>query len=87
MDDESAIRELLRGVVCSLVLYPEQVQVLSAHLSEGFVFGIYVADSDRGAVCAVDGRTVDALRQIAKAAGRRAKQRVKLRVLDTPKLL
>lgn len=74
--------ELLELLVKALVEDPEAVVVEELEEEGDLVYEISVADDDLGRVIGKNGRIVNAIRTIAKAAAVRLDRRVVVDVLD-----
>lgn len=74
--------ELLELLVKALVEDPEAVVVEELEEEGDLVYEISVADDDLGRVIGKNGRIVNAIRTIAKAAAVRLDRRVVVEVLD-----
>jgi predicted RNA-binding protein YlqC (UPF0109 family) len=76
------MRELVEFLVRSLVADPEAVQVEEFEENGDIVLEVTVAEDDVGRVIGRQGRIVQAVRTVAKAAAAREGRRVIVDVLD-----
>lgn len=80
----SAGAELVAYLARQLVDEPDAVRVEEAESPDGaLVLRLHVAEQDRGKVIGRRGRTVQALRILARAVGARDERRVLLEIADT----
>jgi hypothetical protein len=76
-----AIKDLVTYVVCALVDAPDAVFV-NARITDATVsLEITVADADKGRVIGKGGRTINALRALARVLGGKLKRRVAVEVV------
>ncbi len=77
------VADLVLHLAQQLVDEPEAVRVDVSDSDEGeLVLRLHVAEGDRGQVIGRGGRTVQALRTIARAAGARDSRRVSLEIVE-----
>jgi|LakWasMet13_LOW5_FD_contig_71_427479_length_650_multi_5_in_0_out_0_2 predicted RNA-binding protein YlqC (UPF0109 family) len=78
-----AIKDAVKTIVESLVTHPEDVQITSEELEhEKIRINIHVNPEDRGRVIGRQGKTINALRTVVKAAAIKTNQRVNLKVIE-----
>ena len=80
------LKELLDYVVRSLVDIPEEVEVKETAGEGGQIFEIFVAQDDIGKVIGREGRIVNALRTITKAAAAKTNLKVTVEILSRQEL-
>jgi len=78
------IRELVEGVVCSIVDDTETIEIVEEETDSGLLFTITVGRDDVGKLIGKEGRVASALRTVAKAAGAKKGQRVLVNVNNKP---
>ena len=79
------MERLLECLVKGLVERPEEVQVTCTEGQDGPVYEIRVAQSDLGKVIGRQGRTANAIRQVARAAasnGAGVRRRVQVEIVS-----
>lgn len=80
---EPRLEELVLFLARSLVDEPEKVEVASTELNESRVdIEVVVAPDDMGKIIGRQGRTIKAIRTVAKAASVKAGKRVSVEVPD-----
>ena len=78
-----AIKDAVRTIVEALVTHPEDVLItLETDEDEKIRINISVNAEDRGRVIGRQGKTINALRTVVKAAAIKSNQRINLKVLD-----
>ncbi|OGC03551.1 hypothetical protein A2276_01400 [candidate division WOR-1 bacterium RIFOXYA12_FULL_43_27] len=75
------MKELIEYIVKNLVDKPEEVEVKELSGESSTSIGISVAEDEAGKVIGKEGRIVNALRTIAKAAGAKEMKRVSLEII------
>ena len=80
-DDESRVIELVGWLVQGLVDYPDEVEVEEFVDQAGVVYGVRVHPDDVGRVIGREGRVVNALRNLAKAAATKIGTHVSVEIL------
>jgi len=75
------LKELIEYIVKNLVDKPEEVEVKELSGESSTSIGISVAEDEAGKVIGKEGRIVNALRTIAKAAGAKEMKRVSLEII------
>ena len=75
------MRDLIEFLVREIVNYPDEVVVHEMTKPGSVTFEIYVMEEDTGKVIGRGGRTITALRTVAKAAGIRDGRRVFVEVM------
>ena len=81
MDPQS----LLEFMVKALVDHPDQVNISETQGEIVTVIEVRVADEDTGRVIGREGRIVNALRTVAKAAGAKDKKKVTVEIISREK--
>ncbi len=77
------MKELVEYLAKALVDRPDEVRVESFEEDDGtIVFELHLADDDVGKVIGRNGRTVNALRTVVRAAAVRENRRVLVDVVD-----
>lgn len=79
-----SIRELVEGVVSSIVDDTERVEIVEEETDSGLLFTITVGRDDVGKLIGKEGRVASALRTVCKAAGAKQGQRVLVNVNNKP---
>ena len=74
--------ELLTQIIKHIVDHPDQVTVNEVQGERSVVLEIKVAPEDVGKVIGREGRIINALRQIIKAAGGKSNKRVNIELLS-----
>jgi len=80
-----AIEDAVRTIVENLVTHPADVEVSSEDLSDNgskVKIKIHVNPEDRGRVIGRQGKTINALRTVIKAAAVKTNQRVNIKVIE-----
>ena len=80
-DAESRVIELVGWLVQGLVDYPDEVEVEEFVDQAGTVYGVRVHPDDVGRVIGREGRVVNALRNLAKAAATKIGTHVSVEIL------
>lgn len=75
------MKELIEYIVKNLVDKPEEVEVKEISGESSTSIGISVAEDEAGKVIGKEGRIVNALRTIAKAAGAKEMKRVSVEII------
>lgn len=79
---QSSAEKLVQFVACQLVDNPGDVRTRLEPLDDGVKVVLSVAESDRGKVIGIGGRTARALRSVIKAAGAVRDERFQLEIAD-----
>jgi uncharacterized protein len=79
-----SIRELVEGVVSSIVDNTDTVEIVEEETDSGLLFTITVGKDDVGKLIGKEGRVASALRTVVKAAGAKKGQRVLVNVNNKP---
>ena len=79
-----SIRELIEGIVMSIVDDIDSVEIVDEETDSGLLFTITVGKDDVGKLIGKEGRVASALRTVAKAAGAKQGQRVLVNVNNKP---
>lgn len=74
--------ELLTQIIRQIVDHPDQVIVNEVQGERSIVLEVKVAPEDVGKVIGREGRIINALRQIIKAAGGKANMRVNIELIS-----
>jgi predicted RNA-binding protein YlqC (UPF0109 family) len=78
-----AIQDAVKSIVESLVTHPEDVVVTSDELEDARIrINIRVNPEDRGRVIGRQGKTINALRTVMKAAAVKTNQRINIKVVE-----
>jgi len=78
-----AIQDAVKTIVESLVTHPEDVQVTSDEMDDSRLrINIRVNPEDRGRVIGRQGKTINALRTVMKAAAVKTNQRINIKVVE-----
>lgn len=79
-----ALQEAVKTIVEALVQNPQDVEITTDEFedNEGLKISIKVNPIDRGRVIGRQGRTINALRTVVKAAAVKMNKRVNIKVLD-----
>lgn len=78
-----AIKDAVKTIVESLVTHPEDVEITSEQLEhEKIRINIHVNPEDRGRVIGRQGKTINALRTVVKAAAIKTNQKINLKVVE-----
>jgi len=80
-----AIEDAVRTIVENLVTHPEDVEISSEDISNNgskVKIKIHVNPEDRGRVIGRQGKTINALRTVIKAAAVKTNQRVNIKVIE-----
>ncbi|MEO7993179.1 MAG: KH domain-containing protein [bacterium] len=72
---------LLRAIISELVEHPEEVQIVHRRSHRGHIFEVKVGEDDTARIIGKQGRVINALRTIAKAAGTREQEKVFLHLI------
>lgn len=75
------MKELIEYIVKALVDKPDEVNISETEGEVATIIEVKVADEDAGKVIGREGRIVNALRTLAKAAGAKDKKRVTVEIL------
>lgn len=75
------MKELVGYLVRSLVDSPEDVVVEETRRGDVVVYEVHVAPGDTGKVIGRRGRSVNALRTLVKAAGKKTGQRTQVEII------
>ncbi|MBX6351410.1 MAG: KH domain-containing protein [Clostridia bacterium] len=78
----SRVGDLVAFLARSIVDYPDAVGVRETEEGETLLVELLVAQADLGKVIGRQGRTIQAIRQLARVAGHRQKRRVRVEVPD-----
>jgi predicted RNA-binding protein YlqC (UPF0109 family) len=76
------MKELLQIIVRHLVNDPDAVEIKEMRTDSTLVLELTVARGDIGRVIGKQGQTVDAIRNVLKAAASRANQKVVLEIVE-----
>lgn len=79
-----SVKELVVGIVFSIVDDTDSVDILEEKLEEGYLFTITVGKDDVGKLIGKEGRVASSLRTVIKAAGAKQGQRVFINVNNKP---
>jgi len=79
------MKELIEYIVKALVDHPDQVNISETQGEIVTVIEVRVADEDTGRVIGREGRIVNALRTVAKAAGAKDKKKVTVEIISREK--
>lgn len=78
-----AIQDAVKTIVESLVTHPEEVVITSDKIDDSRVrINIIVNPEDRGRVIGRQGKTINALRTVIKAAAVKTNQKVNIKVIE-----
>ena len=78
-----AIKDAVKMIVEALVTHPEDVEITSEELEQEKIrINIRVNAEDRGRVIGRQGKTINALRTVVKAAAIKTNQRINLKVVE-----
>lgn len=78
-----AIQDAVKTIVESLVTHPEDVKITSDEIDNARLrIKISVNPEDRGRVIGRQGKTINALRTVIKAAAVKTNQRINLKVVE-----
>ena len=78
-----AIENAVRTIVETLVTHPEDVEVMSEEMEDSKIrINIRVNPEDRGRVIGRQGKTINALRTVVKAAAVKTNQKINLKVVE-----
>lgn len=78
-----AIEDAVRTIVESLVTHPEDVEVTTDNAEDSKLrINIRVNPDDRGRVIGRQGKTINALRTVIKAASVKTNQKVNIKVVE-----
>lgn len=75
------MKDLIEYIVKALVDNPDEVNVAETEGESVTIIEVKVADDDAGKVIGREGRIVNALRTLAKAAGARDQKRITVEIL------
>ncbi|KAF0134531.1 MAG: nucleic acid-binding protein [Candidatus Saganbacteria bacterium] len=75
------MKDLIEYIVKALVDKPEEVNIQETGSESVTVIEVKVADEDAGKVIGREGRIVNALRTIAKAAGAKDRKRITVEII------
>jgi len=75
------VKDLIEYIVKALVDNPDEVNVAETEGESVTIIEVKVADDDAGKVIGREGRIVNALRTLAKAAGARDQKRITVEIL------
>lgn len=82
-----AIKDAVRMIVEALVTHPEDVDITLEEMEEEKIrINIRVNPEDRGRVIGRQGKTINALRTVVKAAAIKTNQRINLKVVEDGEL-
>ena len=76
------MKDLIKCIVQSLVDHPEQVEVSEIESDRTLMLEIRMAKEDIGKVIGKQGRTVQAIRTILRAASGKAKKHAVIEIID-----
>ncbi len=78
-----AIQDAVKSIVESLVTHPEDVEITYDELEDARLrINIKVNPEDRGRVIGRQGKTINALRTVMKAAAVKTNQRINIKVVE-----
>lgn len=81
-----AIQDAVKTIVESLVTHPDEVLVTCDKIDDGRIrINIIVNPEDRGRVIGKQGKTINALRTVIKAAAVKTNQKVNIKVVEEEK--
>ncbi len=81
-----AIQDAVKTIVESLVTHPEDVEITSEEKEDARLrINIRVNPEDRGRVIGRQGKTINALRTVIKAAAVKTNQKVNIKVIEDEK--
>jgi len=81
-----AIQDAVKTIVESLVTHPDEVVVTCDKIDDGRIrINIIVNPEDRGRVIGKQGKTINALRTVIKAAAVKTNQKVNIKVVEEEK--
>lgn len=80
--ESQRLEELLRFLARSLVNYPESIEVSATEEERVLDLQLRVAQEDMGRVIGKNGKTVNAIRSVMKAASVKAEKKVNVEVSD-----
>lgn len=75
------MKELIEYIVKALVDKPEEVNITENQQETAIMIEVRVAPEDAGKVIGREGRIINALRMVAKAAGAKEKKRIMVEVI------
>jgi len=75
------VKELIEYIVKALVDKPEEVNITENQQETAIMIEVRVAPEDAGKVIGREGRIINALRMVAKAAGAKEKKRIMVEVI------
>lgn len=79
------MKELVEHILKALVDQPDKVQVTENQREGSLTIEVRVADEDTGRVIGREGRIVNALRTVVKAAGAKDQQRISVEIISKDK--
>jgi hypothetical protein len=86
MEVKMAIQDAVKTIVESLVTHPDEVLVTCDKIDDGRIrINIIVNPEDRGRVIGKQGKTINALRTVIKAAAVKTNQKVNIKVVEEEK--
>lgn len=77
------MKELIEYMAASLVDHPEQIRVDEVEKDHVIIYRLSVSKEDLGKVIGKQGRVVQAIRSVAKAAAWKEKKRVWVEIMNT----
>lgn len=63
------IKNLLEGIICAIIHYPESLTIEEEDIGEGIIYKIKVKKSDMGLLIGKQGNTSSAIKRIIRVAG------------------